>query len=250
MNILLTNDDGIDSEGLRVLANVLRADHEIWIVAPDGERSGSSHSVTLKEPTKIHRVSDREYSCEGTPADCVIIAVLAIVPKNIDLVISGINKGPNLGTDITYSGTAAAARQGALMGKPSIAASINSYEPPFRYKNPANFLADNIKLFKTLWSDDHFLNINFPNNMARTVSVEITYPVLRIYNDKIETFRAPNGDLYCFLGGDVPSSKEEEGTDSYAVSSGRISMSPILIHPTNEKIEQKYRGVFPDFICV
>lgn len=250
MNILLTNDDGIFSEGLRMLANVLSANHEVWVVAPDGERSGSSHSVTLKEPTKIHKVSNREYSCGGTPADCVITAVLAIVPKNIDLVISGINNGPNLGTDITYSGTAAAARQGALMGKPSIAASINSYEPPFNFKKPAKFLADNIELFKTLWSDDHFLNINFPYNMSKSSSVEITYPVLRIYNDKIEKFRAPNGDLYCFLGGEVPSSKEEKGTDSYAVTHGRISMSPILIHPTNEKIEQKYRDAFPDFFYV
>ena len=204
-----------------------------------------SHSVTLKEPTKIHKLSDREYSCGGTPADCVIIAVLAIVPKNIDMVISGINNGPNLGTDITYSGTAAAARQGALMGKPSIAASINSYEPPFNYKAPVDFLEKNIELFYNLWADDHFLNINFPNNMIKSAAVEVTYPVLRIYKDKIERFKAPNGDLYCFLGGELPTSKEEEGTDGYAVSHGRVSLSPILIHPTNEKIEQKYRMAFP-----
>ncbi len=244
MKILLTNDDGIFSKGLKALAEKLSAEHEVWIVAPDGERSGSSHSITLREPTKIHKVGDREYACGGTPVDCVILSFLGLLPVKIDLVISGINKGPNLGTDITYSGTAAAARQGALMGKPSIAVSINSYQPPFYFEYPARFLSENIELFVKLWSDDHFVNINFPDRIEKFSRVEITYPGLRIYKDTLEKYKAPNGNLYCFLGGEAPTSRKEAGTDSYAVSKGRISISPILIHPANEKIEKKYRDVF------
>jgi 5'-nucleotidase len=131
MRILLTNDDGIQSDGLYALIDALngikdingKTLHEIWVVAPEHERSGVSHAMTLKRPTKLRRLGDFRYSCSGTPADCIIIAGLSVLHDAPNLVIYGINKGPNLGTDIVYSGTCGAARQAALEGIPSIAIS-------------------------------------------------------------------------------------------------------------------------------
>jgi len=242
LKILLTNDDGIESRGIVALADALSQEHEVWIVAPDRERSGSSHSITLKEPTRIRKVSDRIFACGGTPADCVILSLLGIVPVSIDMIISGLNLGPNLGTDIIYSGTAAAARQGALMGKPSIAASINAYSEPFNFEPAVNFIRNNIDKFAEMWTNDHFLNINFPNEGKGGMRVRVTFPALRIYKDRLVRFTAPNGDIYCFLGGEKPQSRIEEGSDSYTLAGGDVSLSPILIHPTNHSIEEKYRS--------
>ena len=135
MNILVTNDDGIAAEGLEALINELKGLcnaqnkplHTITVIAPDTERSGVSHAMTLRHPTKVRRLNEGLYTCSGTPADCVIVAGLGIVKEKIDLVVSGINRGPNLGTDIVYSGTCAAARQAALVGIPSIAVSCAGY---------------------------------------------------------------------------------------------------------------------------
>jgi len=130
MNILITNDDGIESEGLKTLARVLSRDHRIMIVAPDGERSGKSHSISLGEPVRMRRMGENALACGGTPADCVLFSILGAVPEKPDIVVSGINRGPNLGTDIIYSGTAAAARQAALMGYAAVAVSVTSFSPP------------------------------------------------------------------------------------------------------------------------
>ena len=138
MRILLTNDDGIESPGLRELARALGGDHEVWVVAPESNRSGSSHSITLGNPARFRRVGEREFASAGTPADCVLYAILGVVPAPIDIVLSGINLGPNLGTDIVYSGTAAAARQGAFMRKPSVAVSLSSYKAPYHLELPVS----------------------------------------------------------------------------------------------------------------
>ncbi len=250
MNILLTNDDGIDSYGLKFLAQKLREKHEVWIVAPDSEKSGSSHSITLFEPVKVNKIDDRNFVCWGTPADCVLIGLIGLIEKKIDVVISGFNMNPNLGTDIIYSGTAAAARQGALLGKPSFAVSLNSTEDFSGFEYPSEFILKNLELFLNLWSEDHFLNINFPDNLRdgfEGVNVSITFPTLRIYDNEIVKYYAPNGNLYCFLGGDKPGSKNEVGSDSYAFSNGEISISPIFIHPTNHRVEEIYKKA--DFWC-
>ena len=133
MRILLTNDDSIASEGIKALISALSPAHDVWVVAPETEKSGGSHSITLRDSVRVRMVGEQRFSCRGTPADCVMIAVLGLVPRDIELVISGINHGPNLGTDILYSGTAAGARQSALMGIPSVALSIGAYVPPFDF---------------------------------------------------------------------------------------------------------------------
>lgn len=244
MRILLTNDDGIGSDGIQALLRVLGVSHEVWVVAPEAEKSGGSHSITLRDALRVRRMAERRFSCRGTPADCVMIALLGLVPKRVDLVISGINHGPNLGTDILYSGTAAGARQGALMGVPSVALSVGSYAPPFDFDAAAEFAARNLDNFRTLGTDDHFLNVNFPVSGTRAAETAITFPSRRIYRLKLNTYRAPDGDMYCFFGGPLPEAHPEEGSDSMVVSQGRISISPIHAHPRNwATIEESCRGV-------
>jgi 5'-nucleotidase len=240
LRILLTNDDGIQSEGLRRLQKALAIEHEVWVVAPETNRSGSSHSITLALPTRFHQLAEREYASGGTPADCVPHACLGLVPQELDMVVAGINLGPNLGTDLVYSGTAAAARQGAFMRKPAVACSINSFTPPLRLDFAVRFMCANLGLFRELWSEDHFLNINFPNRKA-AAKVVITVPTRRIYKDEIVRFTSPQGDLYSFIGGEIPDSAREEGSDYWAVEEGFVSLSPIVVHPANHDVEERYR---------
>jgi 5'-nucleotidase len=240
VRILLTNDDGIDSPGLRLLQKELGAEHEVWVVAPESNRSGSSHSITLGNPTKFRRTADREFASAGTPADCVLCACLGLLPVELDMIISGINIGPNVGTDIVYSGTAAAAREGAFMGKPAVACSLNSYAPPYRLGYALRFLASNLELIRQLWSQDHFVNLNFPNQ-EEAAPVAVTFPARRIYKDELVIFTSPQGDLYSFLGGQRPEAAHEEGSDYWAIEAGLVSLSPIVIHPANHEVEERYR---------
>ena len=244
MRLLLTNDDGIHSDGIQALVTALAGSHEVWVVAPEAEKSGGSHSITLRDALKVRTIARCQYACRGTPADCVMIALLGLVPRQIDLVISGINHGPNLGTDILYSGTAAGARQGALMGVASVALSVGAYSAPFDFAGAAEFAARNLDSFRTLGTDDHFLNINFPAAGTREAETVITFPSRRIYRMELHTYDAPDGDMYCFIGGALPEAHPEEGSDCMVVSQGRISISPIHAHPRNwATIEESYRGV-------
>jgi 5'-nucleotidase len=244
MRLLLTNDDGINSDGINALLAALGGTHEVWVVAPEAEKSGGSHSITLRDALKIRKVADRQFACRGTTADCVIVALLGLVPGPVDLVISGINHGPNLGTDILYSGTAAGARQGALMGVASVSLSSGSYRPPFDFPAGAAFAARNLENFRTLGTDDHFLNINFPATGTAGAGTEITFPSRRIYSMELHCHDEPDGDMYCFVGGALPEAHPEDGSDSMVVSQGRISISPIHAHPRNwATMEESSRGV-------
>ena len=241
MNILLTNDDGIGSLGLKALSTALEKKHNVWILAPDAERSAASHSITIHNPIRLKRMKDRSWACGGTPADCVILSMLGAIPVKPDLVISGINRGPNLGTDIIYSGTVAGARQAALMGVPAIAASLNTFTDPFYYEPVARFIAGNIETFLELWHPDHFVNINAPNEPGEVSGVRITHPSRRIYHDKLARFEAPDGNDYFFLYGSHIDAESEEGSDWDAVSHGYVSVSPVFLHPINRAEELAYR---------
>jgi 5'-nucleotidase len=244
MRILLTNDDGIESDGINALLRVLAPDHEVWVVAPETEKSGGSHSITLRDSVRMRPAGERRFACRGTPADCVMVSLMGFVQPEIELVISGINHGPNLGTDILYSGTCAGARQGALMSVPSVALSMGTYAPPFDFTSGAEFAARNLEIFRQLGTDDHFLNINFPASGCATASSIITFPSRRIYHDELHTFAAPNGAVYCFLGGAIPEAHPEEGSDCMVLTRGDISISPIHAHPRNwVSIEERYREV-------
>ncbi|HUX49709.1 MAG TPA: 5'/3'-nucleotidase SurE [Spirochaetia bacterium] len=241
MRILLTNDDGIQSAGLTILRDYLSSEHEVWIVAPDGERSGMSHSLTLKEPVRSRKIDDRSFATSGTPADCVILALVGIMPARPDIVLSGINIGPNLGTDLVYSGTAAAARQASLMGIPAIALSLDGFVAPLHFEPLTEFVASNIDMLSDLWERHHFININAPNRPERRPAVEITKPSRRIYHDTLVSAESPKGDTYYFLDGTPPNVEPENGTDWDAVHRGSISVSPIYLHPLNHFEDDRYQ---------
>jgi len=242
MRILISNDDGIWSPGLTILRDELIRKHEVWVTAPDRERSGTSHSITLHEPVRFRKVEDRSFACSGTPADTVLYALLGAVPVKPDLIISGINRGPNLGTDIIYSGTAAAARQGALVGIPSIAVSVAPVKAPFPYRQAAVFIRNNLDILLGLWSADHFININFPADPDSPCEVAITHPSRRIYSDRADEYISQNGDKYYFLSGEAIHAREEEGSDWNALQSGKISISPVYLHPMNHEVMHMYQA--------
>lgn len=240
MIILLTNDDGIGSPGLAALEETLAPKHDVWVVAPERERSGTSHAISLREPVKFKQVGEQAFSCGGTPADCVLFPLLGAIPVKPDVIISGINMGPNLGTDIIYSGTAAAARQAALMGYPAVAISIVTYTEPFFFSSGADFIAGAIQPIVRKWRDDHFLNINIPNVERNSLPVQITHPSRRIYLDSLSSFQGPGKKMYYFLEGPVPEAHPEEGSDWDAVSKNRISLCPVYLHPVNQTCESLY----------
>ncbi|MBN1518827.1 MAG: 5'/3'-nucleotidase SurE [Spirochaetales bacterium] len=233
MNILVTNDDGYMSDGLKVLSEALEAQgHTAWVFAPDGERSGQSHAMTLRHPLKIRKLSEREYSCSGTPADCVILAGHGVLPVKPDLVVSGINRGPNLGTDLIYSGTAAAARQASMNGIPGIAVSLAEFSAPFRYAAVAYTLAERLDELMALWNPDVFLNINAPNaDDAHRFELVSCVPSTRLYHDTMKIFDGPDGHSYCFFTDGRVETVKAANTDEDVVSSGRASLTRVLVYP-------------------
>lgn len=241
MTILLTNDDGLYSPGLEALRTVFSREHDVWILAPDGERSGYSNSITISEPIRCTRVEEGIYASSGTPADCVILGTRGAIPVSPELIISGINIGPNLGSDIVYSGTCAAARQAVYRGLPGIALSINSFHPPFYFDAVAQFVADNLTELLALWNEDHFINVNAPN-LEHPNGVAITSPAMRKYDDELLPFEPPRGGTYYFVDGKPSETVLEDGTDWHAVEEGYISVSPVMLNPVNHAVEEHYRA--------
>lgn len=232
MKILLTNDDGYSSDGIKTLFSVLSPLHEVWMLAPDSERSGMSHAMSLRHPLKIKKLSEREYCCSGTPADCVILASHGMLPFTPEIVISGINRGPNLGTDIIYSGTAAAARQATINGIPGIALSLASYTGPFRYDALANLVAEHLDYILSLWTPEVFININAPDApVGHHYEIVEAFPSKRIYKDTFKFFEGPDGYSYCFfMDGHVDTSKEK-GSDEDVVAQGHASCTRVMAYP-------------------
>jgi 5'-nucleotidase len=239
MRVLLTNDDGVSSAGLSVLRDSLCDEHEVWTVAPDDERSGTSHAITLRDAVRLRKLDDRSYSCSGSPADCVLYTYLGAIRVIPDVVVSGVNRGPNLGTDIIYSGTAAAARQAALMGYPAVAVSATFPLTDRSFALAAEFVRLNLANLVRRWQTDTFWNINVPG--AGNLDVKPAEPARRVYNDTLIEFAAPNGDCYMFLKGTVSEGVSKGGTDWDIVRSGNIAVSPIHLHP------QVHPAAFADF---
>jgi 5'-nucleotidase len=252
MNILLTNDDGIDCEGLLKFAAILREqkEHRVYVLAPDTNRSGVSHSISfMKGPLRLSRYAEDMWSCSGTPADCVSMIVLGALPFKPDIVVSGINAGANVGTDIIYSGTAAAARQAGLYHIPGVALSLVG-NAPFYWEEAALFAAAHLEEFAALWEDDIFINVNFPNMPGQPLGMVSTFPCQRRYHDSVSVFDAPDGRKYCFTNAGDISVKPEPGSDWDAVSRNLVSISPVFIHPVALRDQRgkalKYTGVDPD----
>jgi 5'-nucleotidase len=233
MNILLTNDDGISSDGFLEFAEALRSRSDrILVLAPDTNRSGVSNAITVvTDRMELRPYAEDTWSCVGTPADCARLGIMGALPVKIDMLVSGINKGPNIGTDIIYSGTAAGARQGTLCGVPSVAYSLAGMDPPYYWKDAIDYAVSHLEEFTALWKSDIFLNVNMPNVLGGVREYKITYPSLRNYHDTISVVREPGGLIVCGIDGGPMDTEETEGTDHRALIDGYVSVSPIFLHP-------------------
>jgi 5'-nucleotidase len=229
MRILVTNDDGIDAPGINILTeSLIEAGHEVTVVAPDIERSASSHSITLRTPLRILEKKPNRYAVTGSPADCVIVALEVIVKDNCDLVVSGINRGPNLGEDILYSGTVAAAIEAMYFGYPALAVSSTA-RLGNHYGTAAHYIVQMIRNgIKDRIAKDEIININVPAvHIDEIKGIKLTRTGQRYYKEFIHAQKDPWGKSVYWIGGDKPEWIEEENTDFAAVADNYISLSPI-----------------------
>jgi len=247
MNILLTNDDGVDSEGIRKLAELLRSKgkYNVTVLAPDSNRSGVSHAVSiLNGPVKLIKLSDDTWSCSGFPADCVIAAILGALPVKPDLVLSGINRGENLGTDIIFSGTAAGARQASLAGIPAIALSLAG-SAVFHWDMAASWVVDHLEELIALWKKDSFVNVNIPNNPKGPDGMRMAWPAKKGYQDELTVMDAPDGSRWCFLGGDPKPLIPQADSDCDVVSRNCVSVTSVYNYPVGNLAFDEARRGFP-----
>jgi len=229
LRIMLTNDDGIDAAGIRTLAEQLKvAGHEIVIIAPDRERSAASHSLTLRKDLRVRQTAPNEYAVDGTPADCVVIALQKVLTQPVDLVISGINAGQNMGEDVHYSGTVAAAVEASFFGQKAIAVSINSYQDQV-FATAAGWMVKMLDLGVDRLCGQHMiLNINIPNlPLEQIKGIRLTRVGHRKYYNFIRIMEEHEDGFSYRIGGDQPIWDLHKGTDAEAVSEGYISISPL-----------------------
>lgn len=244
--ILVTNDDGIFAPGLAVLARALSEVGRTVIVAPDQDNSAASHSLTMKRPLRVKSLGEERYSVDGTPTDCVTLAVGKILPEMPSLVVSGINPGPNLGDDVSYSGTVSAAVEGTMLGVPSLAVSLAG-EEPCCFETAAAFA---VKLARIVLAQglpkDTLLNVNVPNLDAAQISgVRFTRQGRRIYDDAIKETFDPWGRKHYWIGGGTPFWDAGEDTDAQAVAGGYISVTPLHLDLTNHAALARLRKEWP-----
>lgn len=243
MKILVTNDDGVFSDGLRILAHTVEVLGEVYVVAPDRERSAAAHSLTLHRPLRVEEISPRVYAVDGTPVDCVNLAVYGILQGHPDLVISGINNGPNLGEDLVYSGTVSAAFEATFLGIPAFAISLAARKK-FRYQIAADFaLQVATHITREGLPMDTFLNINVPNVDEEEIRpYKITHQGKRVFADAVVEKVDPRGKKYYWIGGGDQGFQEIEGTDFHAVANKHISITPLCVDLTNHAAVQELEG--------
>jgi len=231
-NILVSNDDGIHAPGLVALATALEALGEVYVVAPDREQSAVGHALTLHRPLRVEPLAARRFSVNGTPTDCVNLAILGILPVRPDVVVSGINSGSNLGDDVTYSGTVSAAMEGSLLGVPSLAVSLVEAGEGADY-GPAARAA--VELTRLLLGDREsgvtLLNVNVPRGEPR--GRRMTRLGRRVYSEKVTEQRDPRGKVYYWIGAGPPAWEAGEDTDFAAVHAGYVSVTPLHLDLTS-----------------
>lgn len=241
--ILVTNDDGISSQGIKILSKALKSVGDVYVVAPETEQSAVAHALTLHKPLKFEKINKKRYFINGTPTDCVIIGVNKLLPQKPDLIVSGINNGANLGDDVTYSGTVAAAMEGTLLGIPSIAISLvreplndkSHRNKPSGFRAAADFakkLAEMV-LEKRL-PQDTLLNVNVPES-PKIKGAKLTKQGKRAYDNSIQELSNPRGRKHYWIGGGMPLWSAGENTDFEAVKNGFISITPVHLDLTNYK---------------
>jgi 5'/3'-nucleotidase len=233
LHILISNDDGYLARGLRVLAEALGEFARTTVVAPDRNRSGASNSLTLDAPLRVEQVSDRVYFVNGTPTDCVHVAISGLLDEEPDMVVSGINHGANLGDDVLYSGTVAAAMEGRFLGLPAIAVSLVLGEA----QNFDAAAAITAKLVRQIVDDplprDTILNINVPDGPMPPPEIAVTRLGFRHKSEPVVRAFDPKGDPIYWIGAAGDGQDAGSGTDFHAVKSGSVSVTPIKVDLTD-----------------
>lgn len=237
MNIMVTNDDGIHAPGIRALAEAMNELGKVIVVAPDRERSAVGHSLTLHSPLRIFELHKDWYAVDGTPTDCVNMGIHNMLPITPDLVVSGINHGANLGDDVTYSGTVAAAMEANLMGIPAIAFSLATFEQSNYFSDAAQIA---VRIARQVITNglpsDTFLNVNIPNcSVDKMLSPLITRQGKRSFIGKIVDKTDPRGRQYFWVGSEEPQLNDEPGTDFHAINRRHVSITPLHLDLTNHK---------------
>jgi 5'-nucleotidase len=235
MKILVTNDDGIHAPGILSLAEALRKVGEVAVVAPDRERSAVGHALTLHHPLRALQMGPDIFAVDGTPTDCVNLGIHNLLSFKPDIVVSGINRGANLGDDVTYSGTVAAAMEATLMGIPAFAVSLATQGMGTHYNSAAEFAARlACQIHEKGLPNDTFLNVNVPDlPLQDLLPPSITSQGRRRYEGNIVGNLDPRGQKYYWIGSAELSFLDLEGTDFYAVSRGHVSITPLHLDLTN-----------------
>ena len=237
MNILITNDDGIHAEGLWALEKALSGEHRTTVVAPDMERSAVGHSITLVHPLRVNRIQTNGgwgYAVSGTPADCVKLGVLEILKARPDMVVSGINPGPNVGVNLNYSGTVSAAKEAALMGIPAIAVSQNP-NPDNEYSVAANFVGILIaKIMENGLPQGTFLNVNVPACPQDQIEgVRVTRQGISRLQEAFYKRTDPRNQTYYWQGAETQIFDQDPDTDGAVLCTNYISITPVQCDMTD-----------------
>ncbi|MCP9464911.1 MAG: 5'/3'-nucleotidase SurE [Nitrospira sp.] len=243
MRILVTNDDGIHSAGLQALASAMTKLGEVWVVAPDRERTAVAHAVTLHKPLRVHAIGKRIYAVSGTPVDCVNLAVQRIMPKPPQLVVSGINRGVNLGDDVLYSGTVSAAVEGTILGVASMAVSQEG-QSRFRFNVGAHYAVLVARLImEEGLPEETLVNLNIPDRPLRSiVGVRVTALSRRRFDNPIIEKVDPHGRCYYWIAGTRLSWSRSKDSDHEAIAEGAVSLTPLRLDTTNYSALDRFRA--------
>lgn len=248
--ILIANDDGVHAPGIKILTRIAKTiSNDVWVVAPEVEQSGASHSLTVRTPVRIRKLGDRRYSVAGTPTDCVLLGVLQILKDHPpDLVLSGVNGGGNLAEDIAHSGTVAAASMGAVLGIPAIAFSqLYTMGAPIDWSAALHFGPDLIrKLLAASWRRDTVVNINFPDRPGHAITdIVVARQGRRRAKEHITESVDPFGRPYYWIGAPREEKASHHDSDISAIMRGAISVTPLHLDLTHTSMLRDLRKLFP-----
>jgi 5'-nucleotidase len=248
--ILVSNDDGIHAPGIKVLEKIARAiSKDVWTVAPETEQSAAGHSLTIRRPLRVRQVSRRRYSVDGTPTDAVLLGINHILKdKKPTLVLSGVNRGANLGEDVTYSGTVAAAMEATILGIPAIAFSQYYASDAVKWSTAEHWAPQIIRKVTSVgWGRNVLMNVNFPDVTAdRVTGIEITRQGKRKIGDELSERFDPRGESYIWIGAQRAEERSTAGTDIEAVVRGAISVTPLCVDLTDQGTMRALTTIFAE----
>jgi 5'-nucleotidase len=247
--ILVANDDGIGAPGIRVLERIARSlSKDVWVVAPETEQSAAGHSLTLRRPLRVRQVARRRFAVDGTPTDAVLLGINHVIKgRRPDLVLSGVNRGANLGDDITYSGTVAAAMEAVILGIPAIAFSQYSTPgQPVHWATAEHWAPDIIRRVTAVgWGRNVLMNVNFPDvTQAEVTGIELARQGKRKIGDQLAERLDPRGEPYVWIGAQRAEDRSAPGTDLEAVHRGAISVTPLCVDLTDRETIRALEMVF------